>query len=408
MALIGKSAGFAIRLLTALGVAMLALPAYHISELAYLRANDPQSAYTIKPDDALAVTGTMSARLAADPAFVPGESDLASMRAALVSQPLSPDLLALSGLYRDAKGQNAEAEAFIQAANRVSRRSALAELALIEGASSSGDIGAAIRHYHAALSVHPDLQPSLLPILSAALTYPEVRAALKPYIARPVRWSGAFLSMAAREAGAAELEALLEPVPPALREEAYRPGLAAILHRLALERGSEAAARFAAQLIPGFAPAALSDFGLSEATSDERLGQLAWSFRSSEGIAAELGSDQVLTITAQPLFRGAAASRDLLVQGGANYLFNQRVSFGSEAVKPRLRWTAACVKPGEGKLEPFWDQPVPASSNTVRYRTPVPVPADCSVVRFTLEVAGPDGQMPATVSLSELGFVRQS
>ena len=403
----GTSLGFALRTAAALGLAALAVPAFRYSHLAYLRSNDPAAAYRANPHDALAVAGAIGARLASDPAFKPAPRDVENLRMALIARPLSPDVLALRGVARDAAGQPRESLTLLHAADRVSRRSALANLALIEAAANSGDVSAAVRYYHAALSVHPDLRPSLLPILAAALTYPEIRVALKPYLARPAPWSAEFLGTAARDAGAAELEALLQPVPQTLLDEDYRPGLAAILRRIALEHGSTVAVRFAAQLVPGFVPATLSDLALSPATSDARLGALAWNFQSGEGIAAELGHDRVLTVTAQPLARGYAAVRDLLVEGGARYDFTQHVAFGTEAAKPGLRWTATCQLPGQGAAAPFWDQRVPASNAPTRYRTPVTVPDGCSLVRFTLELVGPDGQLPATVAVSELGFTRQ-
>lgn len=402
----GKAFGFGLRAVAALGLAALAVPAFQYSHLAYLRANDPAGAYPLYPHDAVAAAGALRARLAENPAFQPGPDDLANLRAALVARPLSPEVLALQGLSRDAAGQQREGLALLRTADRVSRRSALASLALIEAAANSGDVGAAVRYYHAALSVHPDLHPSLLPILAAGLAYPEVRAAVKPYLARPAPWTGPFLAAAASDAGAADLQALLQPLPPSLLDEAYKAQLAAILHRLALERGSAAAGAFAGQIIPGFKSSTLSDLALSLASNDPRLGALGWNFSTSEGVAAELGQDQVLTVTAQPLARGPAAARDLLVAGGG-YVFTQRVAFGAETVKPSLRWTASCVAAGKGAAAPFWDQRIPSSAAATRYRTPVTVPAECELVRFTLLVVGPDGQMPATVSISELGFTRQ-
>lgn len=397
----GTSSGWLLKGLAAAGLVLAAVPATNLSALAALRVNDPEAAYQVHPGDAVAASAVLSARLAEGAEL---ELDPAALRTALRMRPLSGDLLATQGLLLDASGQPQQALEAMRLASRISRRTAPANLWLIEAASASGDVPGAVAHYHAALAVHPELEKPLLPILAAGIAFPEVRAALRPYLAQPARWTGALLDEASKQAAPADLAALLSPLPKALLEEGYQARLAAILHRLAVEQGGEAAARLAAQIIPGFAPETLRKLSLSAETRDARLGALAWNLKGNERIAVDVRGDQVLEVTAQPLSRGQVAVRDLLVDGGLRYNLTQRVAMGSDAGKVGLRWSAACVSRGGAQV--FWDQQVPVSGEPVRYRSGFSVPSGCTAVRLALHVVGPDGQLPASLSIGELDLAR--
>lgn len=402
---LGTSGGLALKALCAVCLAGLALPAYRAAELAHLRVNDAAAAYRIQPHDARALSKVLAARLATDPSLRMGTQDRANLRAALIARPLSPELLALAAVSRGGEGQEQAAQDLMEAASKASRRSASASLWLIEAASISGDIPAALKHYHAALSVHTDLQPTLLPVLARAATYAEVRSALRPYLARPAPWAGALVDAALVHTRAGDLAALLTPLPPALQSIEYRARLGHVLERLAIETSEKAVSRFASAVVPGFKPATLSTLAVSEQAIDPRLGRLAWSFPVSEGLVVEAAGDGTLQVTAQPLARGPAAVRDLVVTGGARYFLAQRVAFGPEAIKPGLTWYGACV--GRAGAEPaFWEQRVPGRDGATTYRSVFSVPEDCRVVRFTLSILGPDGQAAAVVHLNNFELSR--
>lgn len=383
--------------MVATGLVLAADPAYQLGAVAYLRVNEPEAAFRNRPDDALAVSAILQDRLSEGGEL---QTKPVNMQAALQYRPLAAGLIAMQGLVSDANGKPAQASREMRLAHRLSRRIAPANIWLMEKASASGDVPAAVRHYHAAMAVHFELEKLLLPTLARAIAIPEVREALKPYLTQPTRWTGAFLDEASRTANAADLEVLLQPLPHGLLAKDYQGPLAAILHRLAIDQGGEAAVRFAGQIIPGFAAENLTKLDLSNETRDQRLGPLAWNLPANDLIVVDVREGQVLEVTAQPLASGLVATRDVLVQGGQNYVLTQRVFFGSEAAKAGARWSAACVRK-EG-VNPFWDQQVPVSQVSVRYRSIIKVPSGCTVARLILHVAGPDAQLPATVSLSEL------
>ena len=378
------------------------VPAYHYAERSFLRENDPPAAYRSHPGDARALAQVIGARLAADPAYAPDAATLDNLRRALVSRPLSPDLLAAYGLARQAGAMPAEALAAMRLANQVSRRGSLASLWLVEAASSAGDVPGAVRHYNNALSVHPALGEALLPVLARGIAFPEVRRALASYLARPANWTGQFLQVAASESSPADLGALLTPLPARLRDERYRQVMGLVLQRLAAEGEPGAAASLASGLIPGIDPRVLSALAPSAQTLDPRLGPLAWQFPDDGGITIEAGAGGVFELTVQPLATGLAAYRDVLLEGGRTYALTQRVTYGSEGGDVGLTWRASCKAGGEAIG--FWEMRLNSAPAGTLGPQLLEVPAQCAAATIALEVEGPDAQSPVTVRLSQLAL----
>lgn len=377
------------------------VPAYRHAELSYLRENDPQRALDSHPADARALTRVIAERLAADPANTLAAAETDNLRRSLIDRPLSADLLAIQGLNAQVASQPDQALTAMRLADRISRRSSLASLWLIEAASNAGDVPGAVGHYHNALSVHPPLRNALLPLLARGLVYPEIRAALSPYIARPANWTGDFLQIAAKESSPADLQALLSPLPAALRDEAFQPLLGSLLERLAAEAEPEAAAGFAADLVPGLDPRALSVLAPSPQTLDPRLGALAWRFPEDKGgIASRAVQGGVLEIEVQPLANGLAAHRGLLVEGGKTYGLSQRVSISDAGSDLGLTWRGSC-KAGDEAIG-FWEKRLSFGSSDIVGPLLLEVPFGCRAVTLALMVEGPDAQMPVTVKLSQL------
>lgn len=377
-----------------------AVPAYRYSELSYLRENEPQSAYAAQPADARALVQVFGERLAADPAYVPDADDRGKLRLALITRPLSAELLAVEGLAQEAAGDPPKALSSIQLANRVSRRSVLAGLWLIEASTSEGDVPEAIGHYNNVLAAHPSMGETLLPLLARGIAFPEIRAALAPYIARPANWTGHFLQVAAKESSPSDLQALFTPFPASLRDEAYQIPLGSILQRLAAEAGGDAAAGLAEALVPGLDRLALSELAPSNATLDPRLGPMAWQFPQDGGIAVEARGEGMLNVTVQPLANGLAALRDVLVEGGKTYTLTQRVAFSSSSSDLGLTWRASCNAGGE--TISFWEKRLVFKASRAADPQPLKVPAQCRSATFALLVEGPDSQSPVTASLSDL------
>lgn len=390
----------AVRAILALAAAGCAVPAYRYAEVAALRTKAPLEALQIAPHDSNAMANVLGSQFDRNPEFKPNAGDIGDIRSALVRHPLEAKLLGILGLAYEASGDTKGAAVTMRLANRASRRDVVSQLYLIESASASGDVKVTLQHYNAALSTHPELNTALLPILSSAIVYPEIRTALRPYLRSNTKWVSAFLTVAAEKSSVTDLQALLLPLPKALLSEEYEPILASVLYRMAVEGGRDRTLRFASAAIPGLPPATLTNLAADPATLDKRLGVFAWTFPPNHGIQVQVGEDKSLQINVDPLRRGTVAVRDLLLDAGSKYQLVQRLEYGSGAGRINARWSAYCITP-VGTM-PFWEQRLPISSVGGGYRSEWVVPQSCRVVRLTLFVEGPDGQMPAALTLSEL------
>lgn len=398
-----KIVGMAVRVVLALAIIGCAGPAFRYAEVAALRTNAPLQARKLAPYDATALANALGSQFDGNSEFKPSAQDFADVRTALVAKPLEPKLLGIGGLSYEATGNTERAAEVMRVANRASRRDVVSQLYLIESASASGDVKAALRHYNSALSVHPELNAALLPILSSAIAYPEIRAELRPYLQSGVKWAPAFLAVAAEKGSVTNLQALLLPLPEPLLSEEYSSILAHVLHRIAVEGARSDALRFASAVVPGVSPVSFSNLGPDGITLDKRLGLFAWTFPPNDGVQVQVDEGKSLQIHADPLARGTAAARDLLLQSG-NYQLVQRLQYGSGSGRVDARWSADCITDA-GSMR-FWDQRLPTSGVQGVYRSNLAVPQDCMVVRMSLAVEGPDGQMPATLALSGLVLAR--
>lgn len=399
-----RMAGLALRATLGLAAAGCTVLAYRYAEVSMLRANAPLEAAKIEPHDAKALAHALGSRIDNNPELKPSVGDLADIRAALQAQPLEPKLLSIMGLTYEASGDKKLAAIAMRVANRVSRHDSISGLYLIESTSASGDVKATIKQYNVVLLTHPDLYAALLPILSAAITYPEIRMELRPYLQIGAKWAPAFLALAAEKSSVTDLQALLLPLPKALLGEEYATIMAGVLHRFVIEGDRASAMRFAAAVVPNLPFNSLSSLSLDPPMRDPRLGQFAWTFPPANGLRAEVGVDQLIQINAEPLASGIVAVRDLLVEGGKTYKLVQHLDYSSSLAPINARWSADCIT--QNGASRFWEQNLPISGVEGGVQSYFDVPHGCKVARLTLSIDGPDGQMPATLSIKEVTLSR--
>jgi tetratricopeptide (TPR) repeat protein len=400
----GTMGGLLAKAIFGLVVAGCAVPAKQYAQVATLRASAPNEAVRIAPRDARVLASTLGRRFEESPEFKPSAADSTNIKAALATQPLEPKLISVLGLAYDTAGDTEQASSMMQLAARTNRRDVVSGLYLIETASASGDVRSALRHYNAVLSTQPELYSTLLPILASAISYPEIRTALRPYLKGSARWAPPFLATAAESANARDLERLLLPLPGELSRGEYAPALAKVLYRLSLEGDKEAAARFAQAMIPEFSSSELTSLSVSAKTLDKRLGSFAWTFPSVEGVRVDPGYDNSMQISAEPLSRGIVASRDLVIEGPETYQFRQRLDFGSGSSKIVARWTAECITT-TGRQR-FWEQRLPSNRQQGTYQSVINVPANCKIMRMALEAEGADSQLPSLLNINGLTLTR--
>lgn len=384
------------------------LGAIHVgvySRAAVAAQNMPDRALSIRPHDGIALTAKFTREMEENPQFAPSVSDARAVAASLRMRPLSEGALRILGSSFEIAGKDRRALAAMSLANRVSRHDLLNQMWLIENAVQKEDIPSAVAHYHNALSVKEGAGAILYPVLANALAFPEVRNALRPYVAKPARWIPAFLSVASTKADAGALKSLILPVASKLNGEAYTSTSANLLYRLVLADDVMGASNLAARMVPGFKPATFSDLRMSSQTTDPRLGLLGWSLPQTDSVSSILDEGGFLSVNVSPLARAVAAERDIIVVPGQTYNISQLVTSDTSGGRAESNLNVGCVS--GAKLTPVLSQQIlgrladPASSSQFS------VPANCRLLRVSIAVRGPEGQVPSTMKISKLTLTRR-
>jgi hypothetical protein len=393
------------------GAALLLVGAAYSSQTAvksYLREADPKAAYSANPSDGLAAVNAFAAELAANPQFIISSRDADAAKASLVNRPLNASLLSFYGLRAASIGATGLANALMTSADTVSRRDAFSQLWMIEQKSGADDVKGAVSHYNALLSVHPAMQPTLLPVLVSAVAYPEVRDAIRSYLNPETRrgWSGPFLDLASQRVEVGQYRDLVEPIASMLRGDGYAVSNARIIYRM-LQSGL---AGDAWKLFPLLAPdvdvAAFRAFAPGGANLDPKWLPLSWALGQSDDISASVDGNGTIDVTVAPTARGLIASRDVAVISSSTYVLGHRSIYEPSSPRASLRWGVYCVAQNGPQL--IVDRFVPANANTKLAQLSVEVPENCNLVRVELSALGSEGQLSSMVKITNLTLTKMN
>lgn len=323
----------------------------------------------------------------------------ARARAALAVHPLEP------GLLRIASGEPGRAtpEALLQAAERLSRRDSLVELALIEVAVNAGRTDQALVHYDRALSVFPDMRDVLFPILVGAISEPNIRAALTRVAAQRRPWIDPFLSVAVRQTEqprqvAALLDdmARLAPPPPGLREHQ-----AALAGRF-IAAGDYAGARGLARRAVQGDPDAVDRIAIAPATWETAARPLTWTRAETDGVDAELFDDASVQVSVRPGGAGLALFR-MLVREPGRYRFSVRTSPAEDADPATGRWDLLCLRQdGSQTLATVGVDP---RQGAVAERS-FDLPPACKALRLDFHIDNASGGTEAGLTIRDVRLAR--
>lgn len=374
--------------------------AWQFSDRRHVSGTDAVAAYTRYPHDPEAVSGAYSERLTRDPAALPGPADADNARKALLARPLAPRLMFMLAIRAKLDGQPRLEQGMMRLADRITRRDPLVQLWLIEDTVARGDVPGALRHYHAALTVGPELKPMLLPVLAAALTHPEIRAGLRPYLADHADWVPDFLELAAQTAGAADLADLVMPVAGSLTGPAHDHTRAAVISALAIGGGADLAYALVSKTIADLKAANLRTLAFTPATTDPRLGVLAWNLPQSDQIASSVGDDGSLSAQVGQLARGTLAARDVPVLPGRTYEFLHEITYEGRSLRARISWSGQCIR--RSNFETIWQQVIPATDKPVTFRSVMRTTPNCHLLRITASVEGGDAQLSSSLHIRNL------
>lgn len=385
------------------GVVLLLVGAVYASQnslMSYLREADPEAAYSRDPSDGRAAVNAFAAELSDNPQFIISSRDADAARASYVHRPLNANLLSFYGLREASIGKSGLANSLMASANTVSRRDALSQLWMIEQKSSAGDVKGAVAHYNALLSVHPAMQATFLPVLVSAVTYPEIRAAIRPYLNPETKWSAPFLDIASQRVEVSQYRDLVEPIASRLRGDAYTFSNARIIYRMLQSGLTGDAWKLFSLVTPNVDLAAFRTFAPGGANLDPKWQPLSWVLGQSEDISASATADGTIDVTVAPTARGLIALRDVAVIPSSTYLLGHRSIYEPGSPRASLRWSVSCLAQNGPQL--IVDRFVPAAANTKLVQLSVDVPDNCNLVRVELSALGSEGQLNSMVKITDL------
>lgn len=365
-----------------------------------LREADPKAAYSADPSDGLAAVNAFAGELKDNPQFIISSRDVDAARASLVRHPLNATLLSFYGLRAASIGQSGLANAVMASADTVSRRDAFSQLWMIEQKSGADDVKGAVSHYNALLSVHPAMHATFLPVLVSAVAYPEVRAAIRPYLAPETKWSAPFLDLASQRAEVGQYRELVEPIASRLRGDGYAASNARIIYRMLQSGLAGDAWRLFFLVAPNVDVDVFRAFPPGGANLDPKWQQLSWTLGQSDDISASVDSDGAIDVSVAPTARGLIASRDVAVIPSLTYLLGHRSIYEPGSPRASLRWSVSC--PAQNGSQLIVDRFVPAAANTKLVQLSVEVPDNCNVVRVELSALGSEGQLNSMVKITDL------
>lgn len=391
-------------------VTILALAAayqtYSFSALPTLRLTSPELALAQDPHDPVSLSRQVQLRTEQAGTYTALASDIDAARQSLTGAPLSRTSIRILGMQAAQDGETDRARALMQLADRVARRDPWVESWLLEDAARRGDYAGAVRHFHAAMSVNADLAPALNPLMVKAAQDQRIRSELRPYLARNAPWTPGFVLEAAKTADLDDLLDLIGPVAERLAAREYEPGLARALHRLAAAGRWEQAMQVADAAWPEFSADEFVRLEPSTASTDPRLGGLAWQFATTNGLEARLDTTGGIEVTLEPLARGQVVSREIRVPGPGNYVLMQRVSFDDGDSDAALTWQGHCIGAAGTPTTQVLDQAIAPSVEGTTYRFPVAIPGNCALLLLRLLGRGADGGSAAQVQVTDLAFSR--
>jgi hypothetical protein len=391
------------------GIALLLVGAAYSGQNAvksYLRKADPKAAYSADPSDGLAAVNASAAELTTNSQFIISSRDADAARTSLVSRPLNASLLSFYGLRAASIGQSGLANAVMASADTVSRRDAFSQLWMIEQKIGADDVKGAVSHYNALLSVHPAMQATLLPVLVSAVTYPEVRAAIRPYLNPEARWgwSGPFLDLASQRVEVDQYLDLVEPIASGLRGDEYAVSNARIIYRMLQSSLAGDAWKLFSRVAPDVDVGAFRAFAPSGANLDPKWQPLSWTLGQSDDISASVDGEGTIDVTVAPTARGLIASRDVAVIPSSTYVLGHRSIYETGSPRASLRWSVYCVAENGPQL--IVDRFVPATVNSKLVQLSVEVPQNCNLVRVELSALGSEGQLSSALNITELTLTK--
>lgn len=282
-------------------------------------------------------------------------------------------------------------------AERVTRRDAATQLALIGAAGESGDIREGLTHYDRMLRTAPNTETVLFPTLNRAIAYDTVRAPLAAYSGRD--WFVRFIGRAAGEnpdPGVVKdlFNRAYSGLGPVARKSVGLALAARLLHSARLAEARTVAAR-----VPGFAEHKLDDFGITTGTTDASFAPFAWTLRNDETVTTDLTNGGALAVRVNSGPTRSVAERTTLTPPG-RYLLALRMDATPGEPIPTLIWKGTC---NDGTS--IAELRIPAQPGSSRFSAPIEIPATCAGLAWQLSATPEETQAPSSIAISNIVLI---
>lgn len=320
-------------------------------------------------------------------------------RLALAQNPLNPRAIRLLAAAADLSKDRPKALRLLALSQRISRRDLGTHLALIEYYSSIGNVDATLNQYDLALTSSGSANDTLFPILAGALTEPEIRSKMAPYVRADRPWLRGFVAYSIANADQiGELALLIRQSGGLPKHTDYRELETNLLSQL-IARKKYTAARDFFLTLPGASLAMLQTAAFTPDTANRAFGPMAWYFSDESEASGQLGEDGKLWVRTAPGKRGTAAQRILFLSPG-RYVFQQTAEFAQDAGS--AVWELRCMR--ESGATMIWQYQIPASRAAKAISSPITIFSDCPTQMLTLGAMGEDSQQEAEMTFSSISL----
>jgi hypothetical protein len=324
-----------------------------------------------------------------------------SARSLLHASPLEPQAIRQIALA-EAQLDQADPYPSLRLAERLSRRDARTQIALMQDAAAKADYSSALGHLDNLLQITPSLGNQLFPVLAPLVADPVFSRPLLKYADR--RWLVALIVTA--------IGKLDDPLPIAnlivaghipLKQEAPQV-LAQVLERL-VSVGDYDTARAVAIRAGKASPAVFDDFRLTDQTVDPALLPLTWKINSDDSLQARYISGRGIEGTIQPSSVATLAQRTMHLPAGT-YDLRERTGGFTGGTNVYSEWRVSCGAASAG--EPILRAPIPIGTELQTHNSSFRIPSGCATQYWRINIRTEEGQIPAHFQIVEIHLSRRS
>lgn len=351
-----------------------------------------------------AVAAVMNKKLGKPGGPVFSAYDAFITRDALRRAPTNRTLLRTIGVIFDLKGESAQAYSAMALADKLTRRDQVTQLWLAEYSRRAGYSREALKHYHAAMAVHPELEPIVFPAMVSLLGDQKFGKELVKYIEFNYPWAPRFVTFAVTRAPDTILPILLAGATPANRK-AYADQFAELIGHQALASDREQIGIMIERFYTAKLKDSLTSGGWVTQVAGETidLGRLSWSFTDRPGLNSFVDEDGRLVLDMGATAGGLVAQRDVILGDRRSISIRHQIDTADGGFGAKGRWMASCIRT-RADVRPL-TQAFAVRSRTEYVHTDFQFGSACRLVRLQLELTPPDTQFDVRFGLASLKLI---